>query len=429
VSSVTEELKELAGLLEKGLITREQFDEQRDMLFAQSRGASAAPLSSSLSGATKHVGAYDILGHIGDGGMGTVYRGRHRSPQIAARQGGEVAIKVMHPHIARNPEFAERFEREAGLGLKLDHPGIVKVHDLVVDGEVLALAMELVDGRPLSDVIGTQMGPIPWSRAWPMFEQLLDSVSYMHGQRVLHRDIKPENVLVTGEGRLKLLDLGIAKDTGSGKTRTGVGMGTVDYMAPEQHTDAGKVDERADVYALGMTLYEMLAGQLPWGDDLDALGVLQKKLSGDIPPPTDFYPDISPEVVHALMGSLANEREARTGSASDLGEALSKASLAAEQPAPAAADGASAPTRGEQEAAAEELERISRVYKAGLMSAEDYKSYREQILVEAGGSVIGPAASGEGDVAPGVLSDNTFAGLLLLPFLLGLLAVLIAQCS
>ena len=195
--------------------------------------------------------------------MGTVYRGRHRSPEIAARQGGEVAIKVMHPHIARNESFAERFEREASLGLKLDHPGICRVHDLVVDGGVLALVMELVEGEPLSELIGTTTGPIPWGRAWPMLEQLLDSVTYLHAQGVLHRDIKPENILVGSGGQLKLLDLGIAKDAGSGKTKTGVGMGTVDYMAPEQHTDAGKVDERADVYALGMTLYEMLAGRLP----------------------------------------------------------------------------------------------------------------------------------------------------------------------
>jgi len=330
VATVTEELKELAALLREGLITRPEFDEQKVTLLAGSRGSSEPPRSSSSPGIPNHVGAYRITGRIGDGGMGTVYRGQHRSSEMAARQGGEVAIKVMHPHIARNAAFAERFEREASLGLKLDHPGICRVYDLVVDGEVLALVMELLVGRPLSDVIGTQTGPIPWSQARPMFEQLLESVSYMHGERVLHRDIKPENVLVTGDGKLKLLDLGIAKDTGSGKTKTGVGMGTVDYMAPEQHTDAGKVDERADVYALGMTLYEMLAGRLPWGDDLDALGVLQQKLSGDIPPPTDFYPDIAPEVVAVLMASLAAERDHRTRSAAAMAVALQQAAAAAE---------------------------------------------------------------------------------------------------
>ncbi len=330
MASVTEELKELAALLREDLITREQFEAKRDRLMAEDEASSLRTASVSSPGVPNQVGAYRITGHIGDGGMGTVYRGQHRSAEFAAKQGGEVAIKVMHPHIARNQDFAERFEREAGLGLKLDHPGICKVHELIMDGGVLALVMELVDGDPLSEVIGSKTGPIPWERAWPMFEQLLEAVGYMHSQGVLHRDIKPENVLVTPGGKLKLLDLGIAKDTGSGKTRTGVGMGTVDYMAPEQHTDAGKVDERADVYSLGMTLYEMLAGQLPWGETLDAVMVLQCKLSGQIPPPTDFYPDIAPEVVAALMGALATEREDRTSGAAALAEAFREASAGTE---------------------------------------------------------------------------------------------------
>ncbi len=315
MASVSEELERLFTLFERGAITREEFDEQKAGLLAQVRGDSQPSISGSLPGVPNQVGAYRILGHIGDGGMGTVYRGQHRSPEMSARQGGEVAIKVMHPHIARNQDFAERFEREAGLGMKLDHPGICKVHDLVMDGGVLALVMELVEGEPLSETIGGRIGPIPWQRAWPIFEQLLDSVVYMHGQEVLHRDIKPENVLLTGDGRLKLLDLGIAKHTGSGKTKAGVGMGTVDYMAPEQHTDASKVDERADVYGLGMTLYEMLAGRLPWVGEVDPVLVLQHKLKGELPPPTDFYPDIPALVVAAVMASLGRTPADRTASA------------------------------------------------------------------------------------------------------------------
>ncbi len=351
--SVSEELERLFALFEKGAITREQFESKRDRLMAEDEAASVRSTSASSPGVPNQVGAYRILGHIGDGGMGAVYRGEHRSPEIASRQGGAVAVKVMHPHIARNESFAERFEREAGLGLKLDHPGICKVHELIVDGGVLALVMEIVDGEPLSEIIGTRTGPIPWARAWPMFAQLLESVAYMHGAGVLHRDIKPENVLVTEDGKLKVLDLGIAKDVGSGKTKTGVGMGTVDYMAPEQHTDAGKVDERADVYALGMTLYEMLAGRLPWGETLDPLMVLQKKLSGQIPPPTDFYPDIADEVVAALMGALATERDDRTSSAAALGTALEGASAQALKRQAREAEGAR--QRAEQQARAAAL--------------------------------------------------------------------------
>ncbi len=313
-TDVTGQLERLFTLLERGAITRTEFDRQKASLL----GVEPAPVPAVPS----QVGAYSITGVIGQGGMGAVYRGRHRNEVIAERQGGDVAIKVMHPQFARNPEFQARFEREASLGLRLDHPGIVKVHDLVVDAGVLALVMERVGGRSLDHVIGREVGPIPWPRARPMFEQLLDAVEHAHSQGVIHRDLKPDNVMVTGEGQLKILDFGIAKQAGAtGATATGVGMGTVDYMAPEQHTDARNVDQRADVYALGMTLYAMLAGRLPWGDELDALGVLQLKLSGGFPPPTEFYPDIPTEVVEAVMAALVSV-DARPGSVAALREAL-----------------------------------------------------------------------------------------------------------
>jgi len=328
LATVTDQLERLAALLERGHLTQAEFDQQKAALLATTSGPPPTGSDPSIPAQVgpAQVGAYRILSPIGQGGMGAVYLGRHRSDTIAERQGGDVAIKVMHTQFARNPDFQARFEREASLGLKLDHPGIVKVHDLVVDAGTLALVMEHVEGRSLADVIGKEVGPIPWSRAWPMFEQLLSAVEYAHGQGVIHRDLKPDNVIVGADGRLKILDFGIAKVVGgTGATATGVGMGTVDYMAPEQHTDAKNVDERADVYALGMTLYEMLAGRLPWGDDLDAVGVLHRKLSGDIPPPTAFYPGIPTGVVGVVMGALASALERRTPSVLILGRLLAGA--------------------------------------------------------------------------------------------------------
>ena len=260
------------------------------------------------------VGAYQILSMIGKGGMGTVYRGRHRSESMVKRQGGDVCIKTMHSQYADDQTFQARFEREASLGMELDHPGIIKVHDLVMDAGSLALVMEYVEGRSLADLIGLETGPIPWVRARTMFGQLLDAVGHAHERGIIHRDLKPDNVMVTPDAHLKILDFGIAKEAGSGATRTGAGMGTADYMAPEQHTDAKNVDKRADIYALGMTLYEMLAGRLPWGDELDMLGVLLRKESGDVPPPSTFYPDIPSGVEGAVLSALSPKRQARPAS-------------------------------------------------------------------------------------------------------------------
>ncbi len=323
VADSTDKLERLFTLFKEGALTREEFEQQKAAALATATGSSPAQLP-------EQIGAYRILGLIGQGGMGAVYRARHLTDAIAARQGGDVALKVMHAQLARDPRFEARFQREASLGLKLDHPGIVGVHDLVLDAGRLGLVMELVEGRSLAQVIGHEVGPIPWRRARPMIERLLDAVEHAHGKGVIHRDLKPDNVVVCADGSLKILDFGIAKEVGaSGATVTGTGLGTIDYMAPEQHTDASRVDERADVYALGMTLYEMLAGRLPWGDGMDAVGVLQAKLGGDIPPPTSFYPDIPSQVVAAVMAALVGDRDRRTASVAAL-----RASLAPPPPAP-----------------------------------------------------------------------------------------------
>ncbi len=242
----------------------------------------------------------------------------------------------MHPQLAGNHAFRERFLREAHLGMRLVHPGIVTVHELIADGEVLAIVMELVEGRSLATIIGQETGPIPWVRARSMVDQLLAAVEYAHGQGVIHRDLKPDNVMVGSDGRLRILDFGIARQVGgTGVTQTGTGMGTVDYMAPEQHTDAKSVDERADVYALGMTLYEMLAGRLPWADDLDAVGVLHRKLTGEIPPPTAFYPDIPSQVTSVVMATLATDRGMRIPTVATLRQRLNEPGVRDRSPQPA----------------------------------------------------------------------------------------------
>ena len=305
MASITEQLKELAELRDAGVLTDDEFGEQKRALLATTRtGISGTPSDPTM---LQVVGAYRLLGLIGEGGMGAVYRGRHRSEAMAARQGGDVAVKVIHAQYARNPDYRDRFEREAAVGFKLDHPGIVKVHDLVADGGYLALVMDRVEGSPLSRSIGEAVGPISWDEAWPLFGKLLVAVGHAHDEGVVHRDIKPENILVTPDGEPRVIDFGIAKDIHGSATRTGTGMGTVEYMAPEQYTDAKTVDRRADVYSLGMILYEMLAGRLPWEADAPQFEILEQKARKELMSPSAFCPDIPPGVVAALSPALAGD--------------------------------------------------------------------------------------------------------------------------
>jgi serine/threonine protein kinase/formylglycine-generating enzyme required for sulfatase activity len=324
VTSVLEQLQQLADLLEKELITREQFEEQRDRILAESRIRTSAGTSDPTM--LTEVGAYRLLGLIGEGGMGAVYRGRHRSEAIAERQGVDVAVKVIHPQFARNPDYRNRFEREAALGLMLDHPGIVKVHDLVVDAGNLALVMDFVDGRPLSESIGDASSPVPWDEAWPLVKKLLDAVGYAHDQGVVHRDLKPENILVTSDGEPRVIDFGIAKDLDQSGTRTGTGMGTVEYMAPEQYIDAKSVDRRADIYSFGMMLYEMLAGRLPWESGAPQFEILEQKARKELLSPSAFCPDIPREIVAALSPALAVDAGSRPTSCAAFARALADAS-------------------------------------------------------------------------------------------------------
>ena len=333
MSTIPDQIDKLFRLLQQGAITREQFESQRDRLLQEQE---AAPGAGVQGRRPSQVGGYRISEVIGEGGMGTVYRGRHRSGTLAEHQGGDVALKVMHPQYARNPDYRERFEREADLGLKLDHPNIVKVLDLIVDGGELALVMEYVQGESLSHAIGEAVGPLPWPRAWPLFQRLLDAVGTAHDAGVVHRDLKPDNVLLTPDGEPHVIDFGIAKDVDSAHTRTGTGMGTVEYMAPEQYTDAKAVDRRADIYSLGMILYEMLAGRLPWEADAGQFAILEQKVRRQLMSPSAFCADIPPEVVAALSPALAVDPAARPPTTAAFRAALEAAGqrAAARQAAP-----------------------------------------------------------------------------------------------
>src|SRR6266404_947707 len=203
----------------------------------------------------------EIIELLGQGGMGAVYKARQKKLDRL------VALKIMPPESASDPAFAERFAREARALARLNHPSIVCVHDYgEVDG-LYHFIMEYVDGLNLRQLM--QGKPIDPALALQIVPQICDALQYAHDENVVHRDIKPENILIDKRGRVKIADFGLAKLVGRAPAFTLTAsqqiMGTPHYMAPEQMERPSGVDHRADIYSLGVVLYEMLTGELPLG--------------------------------------------------------------------------------------------------------------------------------------------------------------------
>jgi len=198
---------------------------------------------------------------IGQGGMGAVYRARHR------KLDRPVAVKVLDSALRDNASFAERFAREARTLAQLDHPNVVSIYDFGHRGDLYYLIMELVDGVNLRQTM--EAGGLEPQEALAMVPHICEALQYAHDQGVVHRDIKPENILVDRKGSIKIADFGLAKlvggETGRRLTQTRQIMGTPHYMAPEQIENPGRVDHRADIFALGVVFYELLTGELPIG--------------------------------------------------------------------------------------------------------------------------------------------------------------------
>jgi len=269
MANFADELERLKQARNSGVLTESQYDllvsELAQRADSSMGGRQSREGDAHAESVGDHLGSYEILGRIGEGGMGVVYRGRHRIASKARQQGGDVALKLMHAHLAKDVEYRARFEREATLGLDLAHQCIVRVFDLVEDAGRLALVMELVEGRPLSEILRTARPPL--DESFPCFDGVLDAVRVAHGAGVVHRDLKPGNIMVTSGGTWKVADFGLAKVLAAsdmGLTTTSRGMGSAAYMAPEQARDARGADHRADIYALGLILYEVLTGDFAW---------------------------------------------------------------------------------------------------------------------------------------------------------------------
>ncbi|MBI1956034.1 MAG: serine/threonine protein kinase [Acidobacteria bacterium] len=245
------------------------------------------------------VGRYQIQAELGRGAMGIVYRGF--DPNI----GRAVAIKTILLDTG-NPEAVQRLQREARAAGILSHPNIVTVYDAGEDNGLFYIAMELVEGETLQQVMAS--GPIPVEQAIPTMEQIGAALDYAHTRKIVHRDVKPANIMVS-EGRVKVMDFGIAKIAGVGMTSTGEILGTPVYMSPEL-VKGMTVDGRSDIFSLGAMLYEMVTGAKPfWGDTLPT--ILYKILQEDPPAPSTVNRSLPPGLDDVVRKALAKEPSAR----------------------------------------------------------------------------------------------------------------------
>ena len=254
-------------------------------------------------------GRYEIGPRIARGGMASVYEA------LDTRLDRVVAIKVMHPGMGDDDEFARRFVREARAAARLSHPHVVGVFDQGDDDGTVYLAMEYVPGHTLRDVIRKE-SPMPAARAVALLEPVLSALAEAHRAGLIHRDIKPENVLIADDGRVKVADFGLAKAVSADTQHTATGgvlIGTVSYLAPELVVD-GKADTRADVYAAGVVLYELLTGRKPHEGD-SPIQVAYKHVHEDVPPPSRLVPEL-PAYVDALVArATARDRSLRPADA------------------------------------------------------------------------------------------------------------------
>jgi serine/threonine-protein kinase len=271
------------------------------------------------TGERTYGGRYTLIERVGSGGMAEVYRARDEL------LGREVALKVLHARFAQDRAFVERFKREAQAAANLNHPNIVSLFDYGADDGTYFIVMELIEGKSLSEILRDEGALMP-ERASEIAADVAKALSRAHTGGLVHRDIKPSNIMITSSGQTKVTDFGIARALGSDGdqtiTQTGMVIGTAAYFSPEQ-AQGNPVDARSDVYALGVVLYEMLAGRPPFTGETP-LAVAYKHVREDPPVPSTINPDVPKGLDAITMKALAKNPDNRFSSATDMQEDLER---------------------------------------------------------------------------------------------------------
>lgn len=253
---------------------------------------------------------YRLKEKIGSGGMADVFLADD------LLLGREVAVKVLHPQYAADPSFIQRFRHEAQAAANLNHPNIVNIYDWGNEGELYYIVMEYVEGRDLKDILKNEGRILP-ERAAEIAAEICAALQFAHRHNLVHRDIKPHNIFITSLGQVKVMDFGIAREgNGGGMTQTGIVMGTPQYISPEQ-AQGLQVDGRSDIYSLGVVLYEMLSGRVPF-DDPNPVTVAYKQVREDPVPLSVIDPEIPPTMEAIVMKAMAKNPANRFQTAQEM---------------------------------------------------------------------------------------------------------------
>jgi beta-lactam-binding protein with PASTA domain/predicted Ser/Thr protein kinase len=260
-------------------------------------------------------GRYRIIRKLGSGGMANVYLAEDQE------LGRRVAIKILNDRHANDDQFVERFRREAKNAAGLSHPNIVSIYDRGEAEGTYYIAMEFLDGRSLKELILSR-GPAPAHVAIDYARKILDALRFAHRNGIVHRDIKPHNVIVDAEGRIKVTDFGIARAGASQMTEVGSIIGTAQYLSPEQAKGA-PVDQTSDLYSVGIVLYELLTGKVPFSGD-SPVEIAMKHISAIPDPPSSLRPDLPEDLDLVVLRALAKTPEERYPSAEEMDKDLAR---------------------------------------------------------------------------------------------------------
>lgn len=264
-------------------------------------------------------GRYELLEKIGDGGMAVVYKGKDK---LLNRF---IAVKILRPEFTKDATFVENFKRESQAAAGLSHPNIVGVYDVGREGNINYIVMELIEGDTLNKIIERE-APLDYRKVIDISKQVASALRIAHKNKIIHRDVKPHNIMITNDGVVKLADFGIARAVNDATLSTGSKIvGSVHYFSPEQ-ARGNYVDERSDIYSLGIVMYEMLTGKVPFDGD-NPVTVALKHINEEIVPPIELEPGIPPALNRCVMKATSKFQTNRYANADELIEDLDNISF------------------------------------------------------------------------------------------------------